>query len=42
MQKEVILVERLPVLPNGKHAGLDAVPRSVRDQGELQEWLEHQ
>ena len=44
MQQDAILVERLPVAPSGKPAGLDPVPRPVRDEdvSQLQEWLQHQ
>jgi predicted P-loop ATPase len=44
MQQDAILVERLPVAPGGKPAGLDPVPRPVRDEdvSQLQEWLQHQ
>jgi hypothetical protein len=39
MQQDAILVERLPVAPSGKTAGLDLVPRPVRDEdvSQLQE-----
>jgi predicted P-loop ATPase len=44
MQQDVILLERLPVAPDGKHAGCDPPPRPVRDEdvSQLQEWLQHQ
>ena len=37
-------MKRLPVAPNGKHAGTDPVPRLARDEdvSQLQEWLQHQ
>jgi hypothetical protein len=44
MQQDVMLMERLPVAPNGEDAGLDPVPRPVRDEdvSQLQEYLQHQ
>jgi predicted P-loop ATPase len=44
MEQAVKLETRLPVAPNGKHAGTDPAPRLVRDEdvSQLQEWLQHQ
>ena len=44
MAQAANLQKRLPVAPNGKHAGIDPVPRLARDEdvSQLQEWLQHQ
>jgi predicted P-loop ATPase len=44
MAQAVMLNKRLPVAPNGQHAGTDPVPRLMRDEdvSQLQEWLQHQ
>jgi hypothetical protein len=44
MAQAAKLMKRLPVAPSGKPAGLDPVPRPVRDEdvSQLQEWLQHQ
>jgi predicted P-loop ATPase len=44
MQQDAMLAELLPIAPNAKCAGLDPVPRPLRDEdvSQLQEWLQHQ
>jgi predicted P-loop ATPase len=44
MAQATKLEKRLPLAPNGKHAGTDPVPRLARDEdvSQLQEWLQHQ
>jgi predicted P-loop ATPase len=44
MLQAAVLVTRLPIAPNGEHAGTDPLPRPVRDEdvSQLQEWLQHQ
>jgi predicted P-loop ATPase len=43
MAQAAKLLKRLPVAPDGQHAGTDPVPRLVRDEdvSQLQEWLQH-
>jgi predicted P-loop ATPase len=44
MEQAARLMKRLPVAPDGKHAGTDPAPRLARDEdvSQLQEWLQHQ